>query len=532
MSAVGVTGTHGGWLAPPARVLGLVRGVAARPWLLDLVVFAAIGLYIAAMLPTLTRFPAVINDEGREANMFWVASRADPAAERMNAHRGFPTWGTGGLQGLTAGVIFRVAGVGVFQARLTSLVWGLALLALTYLLARQYWGRAAAAVAVVVLAVSDPFLVSTHTLRPDIQVATLVVGSLLLVERAVATGRAWPAVAAGVLMVLSADTHLNSLGFIPFVGGVFLVRQGWTFWRKRLPWLFAAGLGLGALYYLAVRVAPDPVGYVTAMGYWVGVDKAPPSLRSAGNPLGPLSAELERYWDYFGEDPLELALVVAAIGAGLIWAVRGSQSARVLLLGLALVAVFFVVAVSMKSKYYMVLTYPVYAILIGHLLERVAFWISAMGPVVWRTAVAGGVLAALAALVVLIPMRASDRAWDNYIRAHRYRSGQEYTALTDQLHRLAGPGARILAPPAYWIGLKDHSYIDIYVYERLYRQMRMSPAQFLEETRPDFVITDAKIAQEKPVEKILYNELDARATRELIVRHKNYGDVAIYRLRW
>ena len=34
------------------------------------------------------------------------------------------------------------------------------------------------------------------------------------------------------------------------------------------------------------------------------------------------------------------------------------------------------------------------------------------------------------------------------------------------------------------------------------------------------------------VERLLYNELDARATYELIVRHKNYGDVAVYRLTW
>jgi hypothetical protein len=59
----------------------------------------------------------------------------------------------------------------------------------------------------------------------------------------------------------------------------------------------------------------------------------------------------------------------------------------------------------------------------------------------------------------------------------------------------------------------------------------MSPGQFLDEVRPDFVITDAKIATERRVERLLYDELDRRSTYELIVRHKSYGDVAIYRLR-
>jgi len=62
--------------------------------------------------------------------------------------------------------------------------------------------------------------------------------------------------------------------------------------------------------------------------------------------------------------------------------------------------------------------------------------------------------------------------------------------------------------------------------------MNMTPAQFLDETRPDIVITDAKIATDKRVERLLYNELDARSKFELVVRHKNYGDVAIYRLTW
>ena len=84
----------------------------------------------------------------------------------------------------------------------------------------------------------------------------------------------------------------------------------------------------------------------------------------------------------------------------------------------------------------------------------------------------------------------------------------------------------------YWIGLKDHPYTDIYVFERLSRQMDMSAAQFLEETRPDMVITDAKIATDRRVERLLYNELDTRAQYELVVRHKNFGDVAIYRLKW
>src|SRR5918996_166133 len=94
---------------------------------IDLVVVLLVIAYTVVLMPGLTRWPPLINDEGREANLFWVASGADPAAERMNAYRGFSTWGNGGLQGATAAVIFRLGGLGVLQARLTSLIWGGAL---------------------------------------------------------------------------------------------------------------------------------------------------------------------------------------------------------------------------------------------------------------------------------------------------------------------------------------------------------------------------------------------------------------------
>jgi hypothetical protein len=285
---------------------------------------------------------------------------------------------------------------------------------------------------------------------------------------------------------------------------------------------------------------PDPGGFVAAMGYWLGVDKAPPVARGGLGLVGALLNEIGRYQDYFGEEPLELGLVVVALGFGIWSALRGSHPARLLMLGLVAAFAFFVVAVSMKSKYYMVLTYPFYMLLLARLLERVA---SALGR--WTTVLgrapglslpssllAHVALAAMVAVVVLVPLRGEERAWDNYIRARRYRAGQDYSALTEQLSSMAGSGARILAPPVYWIGLRDHPYVDIFVYERLERQYGMSVGQFLQETRPDFVITDAKIATEKRVEKLLYNELDGRATREFVVRHKNYGDVAVYRLHW
>jgi hypothetical protein len=243
--------------------------------------------------------------------------------------------------------------------------------------------------------------------------------------------------------------------------------------------------------------------------------------------------EALRYQDYFGEEPLELLVILVGLVGGLWMALRGSYPARLIWLGLLFACAFFVVAVSTKSKYYMLLTYPLYLLLLAAVLERIASWFARR--IASPTALVPAATAILAALVLLVmiwPLKLDERAWDNYIRARRYREGQEYLQLTSRLSEIAGPGARILAPPVYWIGLHDHPYSDIYVYERVERQYGMTAAQYLDEIRPDLVITDAKIATERRVERLLYNELDSRAQYELIVRHKNYGDVAVYRLTW
>jgi hypothetical protein len=541
----------------------------SRRWLtadlgraLDLAVVLLVLAYVVVLTPGLTRWPPLVNDEGREANLFWVASGADSAAERVNAYRGFATWGNGGLQGATAAAIFRLFGLGVFQARLTSLLWGGLLLLLVYGLGRRYWGHAVGLAAAVLLAVSNPFLVGTHTLRPDVQVVTMVLGALLLAERSLDATARRPLLLAflsGLVLGLVPDTHPNGAAFFPLVGLVFPLRQGWRrFLRRPEPWLFAAGIFAAALYYLAVRFVPDPAGFTAALGYWVGMDKAPPALRASGGPgsklAGMLLSEIARYQDYFGEETLELAVVLLGLAGGAWMAARGSYPARLIWLGLLCAAAFFVVAVSTKSKYYMLLTYPLYLLLLACVLERIAAWIGALicahpptrsptpgmdsasfSPLSRvRESCAGGVssivLAVLVAAVLVWPFKLDERAWDNYIQARRYRAGQEYGQLTERLDELVGPGAKILAPPVYWIGLHDHPYVDIYVYERVERQYGLTPAQFLDEVRPDLVITDAKIATDRRVERLLYNELDARSRYELVVRHKNYGDVAIYRL--
>jgi predicted membrane-bound mannosyltransferase len=130
---------------PPAAK----RAAARSDWLL----VGAIVVYLLANLPFLVVWPAVNGDEGREANAFWVASSVDPSAQTLDpVFRHDPLY-KGGLQGLTTGISFRLFGLGLYQGRLVSLVWGGLLLWATFLAGRRLYGPAAGAVAVLLLAV-------------------------------------------------------------------------------------------------------------------------------------------------------------------------------------------------------------------------------------------------------------------------------------------------------------------------------------------------------------------------------------------
>src|SRR3712207_4303902 len=73
--------------------------------LVDWLVVLLIAAYVVASVPALPRCPPFTKDGARERTLSWVATGGGPSAERMNGHRGFPTWGNGGVQGFPAAVI-------------------------------------------------------------------------------------------------------------------------------------------------------------------------------------------------------------------------------------------------------------------------------------------------------------------------------------------------------------------------------------------------------------------------------------------
>ena len=491
---------------PAARSFTAVR--------IDLVAFLAIIAFLAANVPYLEAWPTAHNDEGRELNAFWVAAGVDPQARGLDPEFGRDPLYKGGLQGLSVGLMLRVAGLGLLQGRLVSLAWGGLLLALAFLVGRRLYGPTGGAVAAICLAVSRPFLVAAHMVRPDIVLAAMLAAACYLALRGVQERAGWANLGAGLVLGLALDVHLNALAFMPLVGLIYPAHLR-GFWRERATRLFVVGGVLGALYYALVRVAPDASGFARSGSFWIGVDKRPPIL--SGNLPWMLTSELGRFQGYFSEERLpELVLLAAVV---LLAAGRAIHRRYLdpLLLGLITAFVLFVTIVSSKSEFYIVLFYPWLALLLA-------------GSVVWLAGRArrAGPLVVLLALAAIPPLFGLSDSWDHLVRGPDRFAERGYSALIDEIRPVVPAGASILGPPLYWIGLSDHPYTDYYVWERLRAERREHFDSYAARLKPNILVLDAKSRYQIGINSPGFLENNGALLKT--VKHVGFDRVEVWKL--
>lgn len=491
------------------------RAAARSDWLL----VGAILIYLFANLPYLVSWPAVNGDEGREANAFWVASGVDPSAQLLDpVFRHDPLY-KGGLQGLTTGISFRFFGLGLWQGRVVSLAWGGALLVMTFLAGRRLYGPAAGMIAVLFLAVSQPWLVSSHIIRPDIVVATLVMGAMYSALRSVQDGgRPW-SLLAGLLMGLSFDVHPNSLAFMPMVGLVYLARYGWRGVLKSDAWLYVAGIAVGALYYIAIRIAPDPALFLDAFQYWIGVDKRPPALGTRGGSA--IDAELGRWTQYLGHRWMEAALLGIGVLTAAIRTIRQKRLDPVLF-GWLVSLVVFTILVSSKTEFYMILFFPMLILMVA----------AAIADVFDRLEGARFLASALLVLMAVGVMGFEDNFRDIAQAASDFED-RNYTTLTNEIQAIIPAGSKVIAPPLFWIGLSRPPYyldfVDFYVWERIRREQQVGWPQFVAQINPEYVILDSKAKSDVTNASARFMESNGELVASF--RHVNYTRVEVWKMR-
>ena len=138
------------------------------------------------------------------------------------------------------GIFMYLFGVSLFTALLPSVLAGIGLIWATYGFGWVLWGKECALVAVILLTASGMFFIASHSVRPDILLAFYLFVTLYLFASAPPGRWSWRYLAAGLIMGLSGDVHLN--GFllvpIPFLFWVSVRRENISLRMKRCGYLF------------------------------------------------------------------------------------------------------------------------------------------------------------------------------------------------------------------------------------------------------------------------------------------------------
>ncbi len=545
-------------------------GAAARPGARLLVLEAAVlvvavAVFLVSVLPNLANHPAVTDDE------VWVLSSAFKLAEEgvfgSDMFAGFYHadshyyFNMPAHHFLVAGAL-KVLGAGILEARLVSVVYGLAVLLLTYILARKLYGVVVAVLAVGLLLflrlnmgfdTGLPLQELSATIRYDLAPVPFALGGVLLL---LGPPRLWRWALAGLLFGVATLLQFYAVFMVP-VALVFLAID-------RLPArekLRLAGALVGAtvlvglpygIYALAnlddfrgqVRTVDRRDDFLSPRFY---VDNLLHETKRFTRPLG--FKEVPR-----GEDPrlvearflnasemltrrpsAKLAVLVG-LPASLVyigwrafrWRSRGDRLMFLCLLGLPLQ---FALLEGAKLYIYWVLVLPFLcagiAAIARYLIERARdnrAWLAAAGAV---------------AIVLLLFFAEGAVARRNGLQTASDES--EYATVSRVLREFVPEGSRVVGSTSLWWALRDTDYRSYFLFFYLTRDdagpYRQTIPEFMQSFDAEYLVL-TRLAQEE-LEKHL-SERDRRDLDDYVDSHgtpvgrvetKSYGYVDIWRLR-
>ena len=434
-------------------------------------------LIIALHLASLTVYPPVFIDEPWYANAAWNWRQTGINFDTMHAgvldQFGYE-WMRWPFIGNAPWLIaFAALGLGLFQARLVSWVFGVILLGATFLVGRQKYGVITGALAALLLSLSQPFLQASHYARPDIMLAAFIMIAYGMALAAFHSDRRWLHFAAGLLWGLAIDIHPNALMFAPGLAGLYAVTYGARVLRRAEAWLCAAGGLLGLAYYVVSHVLPSPSAYLAVNRFMFGGSHGAPVQTL--QPLGLLTSFLQEIGRYhFYENNLEFALIGASIAY---LTIRRLKADRLLLVFVGATFACFVLFVGNKHDVYAILFYPFLMLMVAEALTSLL-----RAPA--STPLARGFLAALLALLLV-------NGAQHFIRPVVRNRGYNYYAVTEQIRSVIPQGARVIGLPNWWLGLADYDYRSSLslTYYHLYNGYSLTEG--LEAMRPDVLIVDS-----------------------------------------
>lgn len=430
---------------------------------------AILGWYLAATLPFLADYPPL------EWSQMGIAAPAYKlATEGVYGNDLFTGFHRTELRNyeyqpaypLLVAASFRVFGLGVWQARLVSVVCGLLTVALTFCLGRQLYGTGIGVLAAGTLCVvrfgsltgSGITLVDyARWIRYDILVPVFVLAASILFVSACRRRRGGQRagglfVGTGLLTGLAMLTHVYGGFILAVFVCVLLWDQGWRALARRDVYLVLLGMTAGLLPW-AIYVFQDLEAYRGQMTRHEGrFDLLSPLFY-----LGNLVREYHRYGPWAEGFPggllrprlgIWVAIAGTAAGFGILW--RRTRSAddvgeRFLLVALPTLALLLALLVNLKRHVYVVFLLPFIALMVA--LSARTLWQWATHQRFRTTRLA---MAAVAGLVVL-------EGGLGVARSLRAAAGTTpYREITSAIGDVVPTGARVLISQPYWMGLVGH----------------------------------------------------------------------------
>jgi 4-amino-4-deoxy-L-arabinose transferase-like glycosyltransferase len=436
---------------------------------------------------------------------------ADPAIGPNDLENHFDAHPPG--TALIIAAAFRLFGTSPISARLGSILAGVAIIFLTYRLARDVIGVEGALVATFLVATDNLIVLTSRSARPEALTTMAILAALLAMRLYAPNGRLGWAFLSGLLIAMGTMFHVTLLGYIVSIGilAIVLDRE-----RDVFPLRGAAGYAIGC----GLGLVPFAAWILTASLGRSGF-RAEYLSRAGGTPLwSKFLHEGLRYSDLLGLNmlhghglesiPVRLPIPLFFLAASLLlWKLRRRWFYLELLL-LTPTVLWLIYTVNKTSRYLALLA-PVFALVIGAAVAA-----SSSSRRLHR------IVLVLSCMVIAAQMSA------NFFLLHA-ASKANYNKVTAELRSVIPPGQTAYGTITFWLALHDRPFIS---YERT------DPWMAANQFRARYFITgDRVMTSGLPGDEAFYESL-RRGVAEVIDQSKlvgrfsdpYYGDLKVYEL--
>lgn len=483
---------------------------------------------------TLTKYPISFVDEGWFSNSAWNWVVNGVHFDTMHAgpldQYGFEWLRRNFLAEGVWSLGFMILGVGFAQARFIAWIIGLGVLGLTFLIARRLYDLPTALLAVLLLAISEPFLRAAHFARQDGLLALFGLLGFGFGAYALQTRRWWAHIIGAFVVGFSINIHQNGVTYVLGYACMYLIHYGRSLLLQREAWLAAFSGALGSMTFLFLHIFPNPDVYFRTLSINLMYTHPVPILQLSSIPVS-IWREIITTYDF---DHEFIAFFLIGSG-GLTLLLRRSTVDRQLLAFVGGSWLGFVLLVGNKLFLYAILLYPFMMLIVAagatHLLQKFSR--------ADQRRVRYVVAAAVCALIVN----------DTISAVHRYSLHREYdyNAIIEKFRTVIPPGARVMGLPSWWFGFANDEYqsnFTINFYKHLNgltfdeSMALLQPDYFIE----DFIVTELLVDENDPIPTIANASPIPRSAYEAMLAKRGalmlefedrwHGKFRVYALNW